>query len=251
MPRRNSIILPDLDVGRTGQSVRVVEGRFAGGGKVNRAALGAVRPACGEQVIEDRRPQRAAQMRSTLTPIQTSAAHGPSSHFEAAHVKANRREERTPRGRQRRAWQERDQAPRFQTFGRGYRPGAGEMIVAGPGGAQGLVLRSCPGSRRARSLGEAFETFQNFADIWSRQTIIAVTPLPLDHQQIRFKELGQMAAGRRRADPRGVTQFAGGERASVRQGREHAGPHWISQERGHGGDRRPIGHISIITEVCA
>ena len=150
-------------------------------------------PFLGEDLVQDRRSERAGEMRAPHAPVKTSPADGPALTFEDCRVDADRRE--TSRS----GFTDPDpvavalqHALRQQSLEHRDSVLAGKMIVADARLAHGGVTWPRPRTLRAGMGRDAADRLDHRRHVRSGQSIVAMPPLARDRQQAAVDQLRQM-----------------------------------------------------------
>jgi hypothetical protein len=81
-----------------------------------------------------------------------------------------------------------------------------------------------------------------------RQSVVTMTALAFDGEQLCAEQLGKMGADRLLGDVRHLRKLRGGERLIAEQRRQNIRARAIADERGNANDVRPVLHGSIVVE---
>ena len=116
----------------------------------------------------------------------------------------------------------------------------GQVVVARAGlGQRGRLAGLAQGAHRQRRADQA-ERLEGRRDLVARQPVVAVPALPGDDDHAAVKQLGQVEAGGRRADPGQPGQFPRRQRAVRQQRPQDRGPGRVGDQRR---GRREVGVI--------
>jgi hypothetical protein len=145
----------------------------------------------------------------------------------------------------------REPSQRLEAIIERYSERAGDVVVAGPRGAQpaGRIRHKFS----ARSAREDAQPFQHSSHVGSFQTVVAMFSLGEHFHQMRALQPVQVDAGRGRIDAGHYRQFGAGSRTTIQQTIEHASSGRLTDGRRNPGDRG-VGvmfctHTSIVNEV--
>ena len=106
-------------------------------------------------------------------------------------------------------------------------------------------------ARMSRALGHAHHLLQHLGDVASRETEVAMPPLPDAGDQPALRKLGQMRACRLSGNAGLARELARRQRLSADQRRQPVGARRIAGKRGNGRDGGAVFHISIIAEASS
>jgi MFS transporter, DHA2 family, methylenomycin A resistance protein len=209
-----------------------------------------VHPASGDEHVEQRRPERAAEVRTLLAPVDAVPEQRPPSRPVESHAKRGQplpaglgqlialspaRAENGV-GRAARLRLHANDGGREQGIAERDAEAPGEVVVAGAGPADGFGVRGLAQRADRPGRGQPGQGLDRLGHLRTGQAEVTVSAGALDPDQPAVKQSAQVRGQRRGSDLRLGSQRGGGERPAIGQGDEYRRPDGLANESGHGGD---------------
>ena len=119
----------------------------------------------------------------------------------------------------------------------------GKMVVAGARGAQGLVMAPCRLVAAGAVRRHVHDAFEHRGNARAGEPVVTVTALRHDADQLRRRELAEVAARGLRRHVGRVGKLGRGQGAAVEQRTEDIGARRIADEGGDGGEIEDFAHV--------